>query len=603
MEEELRQAKKSDLVKINFTCKRKDGSIYDSSEGKEPLQFIIGEGEVFPFLEEAVTGMTKNITKSISVKAEEIFGQYLHEKAQAINRDQFPEGLSPEVGLQFHIEQSDGKTAVLTVTEVTESEVILTPNHPLIGEDLSFNIELLEVEDSSITIANDFFNQGVALQESGMVEEAISSYQNAIKQNPKHAQSFYNLGVIFQQKEFLDQAITYYEIAIGLNKDFIEAHHNLGIAYKDKGLFDEAIICFQGVLRLKPNHAGAYYNLGNTLVAKGQFHEALQSYQKAIEINPEFADAHWSIGLIKLRLGDFEEGWKCYEWRWKLKDVMGEYKFSQPLWDGSDISGKTILLHTEQGFGDTIQFIRYVPLVAQRGATVLIECQKELVPLLRGVNSVKEIFEHDAQLPDFDLHFPLLSLPKVFNTLLSTIPNQVPYIHPNPDLVKQWQHEFSDDTSWVKIGLVWAGDPKPKFGHSRSCHLDNFSSLSQIDNLLFYSLQKGEAAHQVKNPPEGIKLIDYTDQLHDFADTAAFIQNLDIVISVDTAVAHLAGAIGKPVWVLLPFVPDWRWLINREDSPWYPTMRLFRQPSSGDWESVISVIVRELNIFGNNIKK
>jgi FKBP-type peptidyl-prolyl cis-trans isomerase 2/lipoprotein NlpI len=587
MDQELRMAQKGDIVKINFTCTLKDGTIYDSSEGKEPLEFVIGEGEVFPSLEEAVIGMSKNESKKMQIQAKSLFGPYLKEKAQVIDRGQFPENVTPEVGLQFHIEQADGKTTVLTITDVTDEKVTLTPNHPLAGEDLFFDMQLVELEESNYAKAEDFFAQGNVVQDKGQLDEAIPLYQQAIKLNPKHSGAFYNLGVVFQKLGQIDKAIVYYEIAIGLTQNLIEAHHNLGIAYKDKGQFDEAIICFQRVLQLQPDHANAYYNLGNTLVAKGQFTEAMQCYRKAVEINPGHADAHWSIGLIHLRLGHFDDGWKAYEKRWELKDVMVKPRFEQPEWDDQRIDGLTILLYAEQGLGDTIQFVRYVPFVAERGAKVIVECQKELVSLLTNTAGVSQVVAKGEQYPDFDIHYPLLSLPLRFGTTAGTIPSKIPYINTNPALVQKWRSKIGSDNSPVKVGLVWAGNPKLKFGHSRSCSLGAFAPLADRDDVSFYSLQVGDASGQAKDAPAGMQLVDYTGEIKDFADTAAFIQNLDLIISVDTAAAHLAGALGKPVWTLLPFVADWRWMLEREDSPWYPTMRLFRQPAPADWESVI----------------
>jgi FKBP-type peptidyl-prolyl cis-trans isomerase 2 len=583
-------AKTGDTVKIHFTCKLEDGTVFDTSAGKEPLDFVIGEHQVMPGLEEAVIGLTSGESKSFIIAPDKAFGPHLPEKVHIVEADQFPRDLQPAVDMKFEIKQEDGKTTVVRVTDVSESHITLDTNHPLAGKGLIFDIEIVEINPTQVdyAAADGFYKKGIELQDEGQIDEAISYYQKALGQNSKHTGAHYNLGVAFQEKGLVDQAILFYEIAIGLNQELTEAHHNLGVAFNEKGLFDEALICFERVLQLKPDHAGAYYNLGNTLVAKGQFNKAMLCYKKAIEINPGHADAHWSMGLINLRLGNFDEGWKGYEWRWKLKDVMQQRNFTQPLWDGYNINGRIILLHAEQGFGDTVQFIRYAPLVAQRGATVLVECQKELVSLLRNMEGIHTIIPYGEQLPDFDVHCPLLSLPLIFGTKLETIPAKIPYISADPTKVKKWREKIGPDGSAVKIGLVWAGNPKPKFGHSRSCSLNAFSPLAKSDNITFFSLQKGETAEQAKDPPEGMKLIDHTEEIHDFSDTAAIIENLDLVISVDTAVAHLAGSLGKHVWILLPIIPDWRWMLNREDSPWYPTMRLFRQPSQGDWESVIA---------------
>jgi FKBP-type peptidyl-prolyl cis-trans isomerase 2 len=599
-DQKIEGAKAGDAVKIHFTCKLEDGTVFDTSAGKEPLDFIVGEHQVMQGLEEAVIGMKPGESKSVIIPPDKAFGPHLEEKVHVVNRDQFPRELEPMVGMKFEIKQEDGVTNVVRVTDVSDMTVTLDTNLPLAGKELFFDIEIIEVKQTQTAAADESYKKGIALQDKGQIDEAISYYQKAVGQNPNHTGAYYNLGVAFQEKGLIDQAILYYEIAIGFNQEFTEAHHNLGVAFNEKGKFDEALSCFQRVLQLKPDHAGAYYSLGNTLVAKGQFNDAMQSYKKAIEINPGHADAQWSLGLINLRLGNFEEGWKGYEWRWELKDVMPKRDFSQPLWDGHDISGRTILLHAEQGFGDTLQFIRYAPLVAQRGAKIVVECQKELVSLLKDTDGVSRVIARGEELPDFEVHCPLLSLPLVFGTKLKTIPAKIPYVNTDPALVRKWRSKIEQDKSAVKVGLVWAGNPKLKFGHSRSCPIGTFSKLAQRSDVVFYSLQKGEAEGQAKNPPEGIKLIDTSEEIHDFSDTAAIIKNLDLVISIDTSAAHLAGSLGKPVWVLLPFVPDWRWMTTREDSPWYPTMRLFRQPAAGDWESVINHIKDALNDFGRS---
>jgi len=507
------------------------------------------------------------------------------------------------VGMRFEITQKDGSTSVINITNVTESTVTLDANHPLAGKDLHFDIDVAEIRPAEPDYSDEYYKKAVDFQNRGMLDEAITFYQKTIESNPKHSKALFNLGVALQKKGLIDKAILYYEIAIGINQDFVEAHHNLGVAYNEQGLFDEAIICFQRTVQIKPDHAGAYYNLGNTFVAKGQFQEALQSYQKAIDIFPDFADAHWGVALLHLRLGNFEDGWKGYEWRWKLKDIMVGRNFPQPLWDGSDIRDKTILLHAEQGLGDTIQFIRYAPLVSMKGARVIIECQKELVSLLKSVQGVEHVLARDESLPEFDIHCALLSLPYLLKTTLKSIPNEVPYFRVDATLVEKWRSKLSAEGSPLKIGLAWSGDLRVKYGHERSCPLENFSPFGKFENLIFYSLQKGGPSRQVFSPPESMSIIDHAIEINDFSETAALIENLDLVISVDTAVAHLAGALGKPVWVLLPFVADWRWMLHRDDSPWYPTMKLFRQPSRGKWEPVIAAMADELRSFRNHAGK
>jgi tetratricopeptide (TPR) repeat protein len=438
-----------------------------------------------------------------------------------------------------------------------------------------------------------YLNIGNLFQETGKLDEAIINYQKATDIDPNFAGAHYNLGVVFQEKDQLNEAIAAYQKAIHLNPSYADAYHDLGYLLQMNGELDEAIRCYQKALEISPNLFDAYNNLGRAFQEQRKLDEAITSYQKALQINPDFADAHWNIALINLLKGNFIEGWKGYEWRWRLEGVS-QRNFSQPLWDGTDIQGCTILLHAEQGFGDTIQFIRYASLVAERGAKVIVECQKELSSLLRNVGGVSEVIAKGGQLPEFDVHCPLLSLPLVFATTVQTIPATTPYLSTNSSSVKNWKDKIKRDDSKLRIGIIWSGNPKNIKLRYKSCSLNAFAPLAKLEGITFYSLQKGESAEQTKNPPEGIELIDYTEEIEDFSDTAALIENLDLVISVDTAAAHLAGALGKPIWTLLPYAADWRWLINRDDSPWYPTMRLFRQPSFRDWKSVIERICIEL---------
>jgi hypothetical protein len=307
---------------------------------------------------------------------------------------------------------------------------------------------------------------------------------------------------------------------------------------------------------------------------------------------------------VLLLTENFEQGWPEYEWRLRTKNRLFP-TLHQPVWDGTPLNGRSILVHAEQGLGDAIQFVRYLPMVRARGGHVIFKCQPDLFRLLRNCKGFDEIIE---QIPasesavQFDVHIFLLSLPGIFNTTLDTIPSEASYITANPNLVTQWQMRLGHNEDF-KIGIVWAGSPKHKGDRKRSCSLADFAPLANIPGLVFYSLQKGPASTEACNPPENMKLINLENELNDFTDTAAVIANLDLVISVDTAVVHLAGAIGKTVWTLLPFAPDWRWLQNRDDSPWYPRpnglagragMRLFRQTRPDDWAGVFEQVKKAL---------
>lgn len=578
-----------------------DGTIFDSSAGKEALQFIIGENQFISSFEKAIIGMSPGESKTTKIAANEAYGPHDKDKVIIFSRAEFPIDINPEVGLQFHIERNDGGSNYLTVTNVDESSVTLDGNHPLAGKDIVFDIELIDILKSGPG-AEAYYNLGVLLQDHGGFDEAISNYMKAIQIKPNFVEAYYNLGVASQHLGQPDKAINCYQEVIRLNPDHSAAYLNLGIALKETEQLDEAIKAFQMALQLKQDYDIAYYNLGNVYVSKGQFNEAKQLYQKTIELNPNYAEAHLNIAQLNLLFGNLRDGWKGFEWGWQIEGVMTHRNFVQPSWDGSDVSGRTILLYSDQGFGDTIHFIRYAPLVIQRGAKVVIECPAELMPLIQTIEEIHQVVVQGSQLPDFDLHCHILKLPEIFETTLETIPSKIPYIFPDPSKVKKWHDTIQTDGTSLKVGLVWSGDPNFKRDQTRSCTLELFSRIGYFHEITFYNLQKGAAAQQVKNPPEGMKLVDYMDEINDFSDTAALIENLDLVISVDTAIAHLTGALGKPVWTLLPFVPDWRWMLNREDSPWYPTMRLFRQASTGDWESVIDHVKESLQDFINNFK-
>lgn len=440
-----------------------------------------------------------------------------------------------------------------------------------------------------------YLNMGISFKEKGHIYSAIGCYKKALELNPGLIDAYINLGIAFLKEGKFDDAIMYCQKALQLNPYDANMHYNLGVAFQENGQLDEAVKFYQKALQINPHDAVINNNLAFALQENGRPYEAIPYYQKALQLNSGYATAHWNMSLALLLIGNFREGLKEYEWRWETEYLASSRRnFQQPLWDGSDIKGRTILLHAEQGLGDTIQFIRYAPLVAQRGPRIIFECYKELTSLLLGLDGIELFVTRGEELPEFDVHCPLLSLPLVFNTTIETVPAKVPYLKSDPLLMKRWKNRMQHDNSRCKVGIAWAGNPGFKQNRYRNCPLENFSPLVQLHDVTLYSLQKGEEAKQTKNIPKDMKLIDYTDEFIDFSETAAFVENLDLVISVDTAVAHLAGALGKPVWTLLPFSPEWRWLLNRENSPWYPTMRLFRQSSLGDWKSLMVKVLNEI---------
>ena len=428
---------------------------------------------------------------------------------------------------------------------------------------------------------------GIAFYEQGQLDEAIGSWQKALQLKPGFTEVYFNLGIAYYNKGCLEEALTLCQKAVKLDPSLAEAHYNLGLVYYGKDLTEEAIRCWQKALQINPGHQDAYNNMGAAFQDKHELGKAQKCFQRAIDNNPDFSEAHWNKSLCHLLAGSFPEGWSEYQWRFRINTIFFNRHFPQPLWDGGDLKGKTILLYAEQGFGDTIQFIRYVPLVKKRGGRVLVECQEDLASLLEPMEGIDQLIKHGQPLPDFDVQCPLLSLPLAFRTNLLDIPASIPYLTLNPALVKKWHEFMAADQDDLRIGLVWAGRPTHKKDRKRSLSFEAFEPLAEIPGVTFYCLQKGEAAQQAHNRPKGMKLINVAEDLVDFTETGALIENLNLVISVDTAVAHLTGALGKPIWTLLPFLPDWRWLLEREDSPWYPSMRLFRQPSPGDWFSVI----------------
>ena len=315
---------------------------------------------------------------------------------------------------------------------------------------------------------------------------------------------------------------------------------------------------------------------------------------RAIELEPNLSEAHWNLSMACLRLGDLKRGFLEYEWRFKGPAGVNLTKYSRPRWEGGDLTGKTILLHGEQGMGDILQFVRYVPLVAARGAKIVVACHPELCRLLANMRFVSQAIAIGTAPPRFDVHCSMMSLPFVFGTTLATIPAYAPYLHAPVDLIGHWAERLGPRGTAARVGLVWAGRPEYLTDAVRTIRLEQLSPLAAVKGIEFHSIQKGPAAREAMNPPAGMQLVSHGDQLTDFAETAALLANLDLVISVDTAPAHLAGAMGKAVWVMLPTPADWRWMLQRSDNPWYPTMTLFRQNTPGQWDEVIGRIAKAM---------
>lgn len=429
-------------------------------------------------------------------------------------------------------------------------------------------------------------NLGLVLVDQGKYKEAISCYQAALASTPTDEFSHNQLGRVLFRLGRIDEATEHYRLAIALKPDYPEAHNHLGVAMAiSPAMRSEAIGHFRHAIALKPDYAEAYNNLA-AAISVDSLDEAVEYYRQALVLKPDFAEAHFNLSLVHLLTGDFEKGWEGHEWRWKCEGAAKPRDFNQPLWDGSDLNGHTILLHAEQGYGDTLQFIRYAPLVQKRGGRVVVECQPPLMRLLRSVAGIDQLVQQNTSLPEFDTHLPLLSLPRVFRTRLDTIPATTSYLALPNNPCDALENVMEACRNKLRVGIVWRGRETHSDDSNRSCPLSCFVDLAGQLDISLFSLQKGPSSLAGTETPADFPIIDISRYSDDFYDTAAATGRLDLIITVDTSVAHLAGALGRPVWVLLPYLPDWRWLLDREDSPWYPSMRLFRQESPGDWNGV-----------------
>ncbi len=422
------------------------------------------------------------------------------------------------------------------------------------------------------------------------LDEAVKGYGKALMLNPRLPDVYNNLGVALRAQGKLEAAIACYRRALSLRPNNSGVYSNMGNALRELGRLDVAKASHQQAVKLAPSSPEAFYNLGLVLRDLGEGAAALSCFDRTLTLNPEHVDCHWDRSLALLQKGDLEAGFEEYEWRWKL-DRSPPRDFAQPLWDGGNFKGKTLLVHQEQDFGDMIQFARFLPAVKALGGTVVVEAQPELTGLFSTLEGVDKVIDKGAQLPDFDLYVPMLSLGRLLGVTQDAIPAKMPYIHP-PEL-----HPVQLPASLgriKKIGIAWAGKPTHQNDRNRSCPFTHFVDLLGLAGISVFSLQKGRPIAEVAEAGAEALVTDIGSRLKDFAETAAVIQQLDLVITVDTAVAHLAGALGKPVWVALPFPPDWRWMLGRRDTPWYPSMRLFRQRRFGAWGPVFVDIRRAL---------
>lgn len=441
-----------------------------------------------------------------------------------------------------------------------------------------------------------WLNLGIALQTSDQLAEAVACYERVLRKEPRSAKALNNLGYALAQQGKLTEATANLEEAVRISPENASAYNNMGLALARLGKIPEAIDSLRRALALRPRYAAAHNNLGMALCQQSQFDEAKQQFDAAIEVDPGYVDAHLNRAQLALVRGDLLGGWTDYEWRWKMPGLSAA-RSSKPAWDGSPVRGRTILLRAEQGLGDTIQFIRFAAVLERLGARVVVQCQKSLLPLLARTPGVAAWAAHDAPEPDCDFQAPLLSVPRLLRLALDDIPAATPYVFADPVLQERWRGDLGQRAGF-KIGIAWQGNPKYVQDRLRSIPLRHFAALAKVPGVRLISLQKGHGTEQLREADGLFVVEDISDRLTEsagaFTDTAAAMTSVDLVITSDTATAHLAGALDVPVWVALSVYPHWAWLLGRPDSPWYPTMRLFRQPRLGDWETVFAQMAEAL---------
>jgi len=479
------------------------------------------------------------------------------------------------------------------------------------------------------------FNLGMALLAQKKIKAAAMHFKNAFDIKPDYTKAYLFRGIALQRLEKYDHALICFKIVVEREPNNIQALTRLASTFRSLDQLDDAFSCFMQAARLKPNDAGIYLELGNTLNTQDKTTKALEMYEHALSLNPkniqaqynrsytlkklsrikeaireykkllllkpDHAAGHFGLALSYLLLGDFKKGWKEYEWRWaKDKEIPRPYK--QPMWDGSDLHGKTLLLYAEQGLGDTFQFIRLAQQAKERGARVILETQTPLTQLIHLCPYLDEVYPRRTKLPHFDVQAPLMSLPLILKLAVDSVPSDVPYLHADPTLVEHWRDVLAEDKNF-KIGICWQGNPNyhtfflRKTVAAKSMPLHHFAQLAALPSISLYSLQKMSGEDQLKDITFEVNTFgeDFDTAHGRFMDTAAVMKNLDLVITVDTSISHLAGGLGVPTWLLLPNPPDWRWMLDCDTTPWYPQMQLFRQPEPGDWQTVMQQVTTQVH--------
>jgi tetratricopeptide (TPR) repeat protein len=526
-------------------------------------------------------------------------------------------GLAPDLAVVLHLagrialERERPQEAVATLTRAAT----LQPDDPvlllLLGTAL---LQLNRVEDALArfeavlkldpNIAEAHCARGVALAQLDRQAPAIAAFSSSLELNPDLPEPHFRLANLYAARRDTTVAISHYRAALRLDPDNAFCHHRLGIALAAAGDKAAALGHFRQAVRLKPNFLEAQYALEGALAVAGRWTETVEGFELWARAEPTSAEAHFHLGVTLLRLGQFEAGWRHFDWHWRRASKAPQLRpFLQPLWRGEDLADRTLLIHDEEGFGDALQFCRYLPLVARRCERIVFEARPELLRLMRRSFESERVaviprrgFPGVDGLPATDYQAPLLSLPGLVGTRLETIPADMPYLRPDPDDVAAW----ADRLAGLKrplVALVWAGQKQYLGDAHRSMTLAQLAPLGQIPGPTFLSLQVGPAAAEAADPPPGLVIHDFTREIRDFADSAALLAEIDLLITVDTAAAHLAGALGTKVWLLNRLMSSWRWLLQREDSPWYPSLRQFRQNETGEWDSVIPRVADALAAY------
>ena len=425
---------------------------------------------------------------------------------------------------------------------------------------------------------------------AGRLAEAEALYRNALEREPQNAAAMHGIGVLALQRGDAAGGAAHIVRAVALRPDIAEFHGNLGLCYRRLGRVPEAVESQRRSIELDPRKSSRHANLAVALQEEGRMQEALEAFDRALALDPQNAEAQYSRSLLHLALGDYERGWRGYEWRSRCREFANrdlEPRGMRP-WSGEPLQGKTLLVRREQGHGDIIQLLRFVPTLADRGGRVLVEAPAELADLARSVDSRAEIIEPGSPSHGVDFYVNLMSLPGLLGTTPEAIANPPPYLKADAAKVREWRARL-DGYAGRKIGVAWGGNPLHHNDRNRSCSLQALAPLFELRGSSWFSLQLGPRADEF-SAPGAPTITDLRVFLHSYSDTAAAISALDLVITVDTSVAHLAGALARPAWVMIPFAPDWRWLRDRADSPWYPTLRLFRQERAGDWNPVVAAL-------------